>query len=1028
MITEPQARLSWGYSLPVHPHRPRKQMPTKTALSRRKFLALTGATTAAAAANTTFLFAAPTPPVPPRPGVESLAGEWRFSLDRDNKGVTEGWFSKNLPVTTHIALPGILQTQGYGDDITAETKFIAALPRDMAWYKLPQYAAYTKPGHVEVPYLSQPVKHYLGVAWYQRDITIPATWSKKRVGLILERTRWMTTCYLDDKEIGSNRSLVAPHDFDLGILTPGKHRLSIRIDNSMQKPDYRFDGHSVSDAEGSTWNGIVGRIELAATTPVWIEDAQVFPNVASKSAQIKVKIGNLTGASGSGTLSVGAHTAPVTWDAAGGDATIDVPLPNATPWSEFTPVLQHLTLKLTGPSADSNDHHDVTFGLREIKSEGKHILLNGEVLSFRATHDGGGFPLTGYPATDVATWKRILGICKAWGLNGMRFHSWCPPDAAFTAADELGFYFQPECGMWNSFDAEGKMLAVLNDETARLLKAYGNHPSFTFLDASNEPAGNYQAQLPGWDAKWRDADPRHLYGDGTGRPAGPPFRRPGAPEPATAPPPFVYTAGYNVTGGRGPSGWFGSDYERSLERFPIPVFGHEVGQWCAYPDFNIIAKFGKTTFTPQTLSFAGAPVTVKMPYMVPGNYEIMRDSAREHGLLPRNKELAHASGRFQVACYKEEIEASLRTASFSGYELLDLHDYLGQGGALIGVLDAFWESKGYVAPAEFRQYNNTTVPLTRFKERVYTSDQTFTSDVELAHFGPKPLPSTTPTWRIVNTAGTAVASGKLPAREIPRGKNIALGKIAADLSKLHSPAQYKLIIELQGTTFHNSWDFWVYPAKVDAAVPSGILVTSSWDEAKASLATGGKVLFLPDTTNDSKELALSNVPIFWNRLMNPGRTWMLGLWCDAKHPALAGFPTESNCDWQWTDLLAKTHALKIDALPHAITPIVQAIDDWNRNFRLAMLYECSVGRGKLMVSSLDLNNTTHPGAISLRRSVLDHMASPSFKPATAVTEAEMKNWLEVRNNVDEGFKKVESPTSPDLVDPGQIRRPANRTN
>jgi beta-galactosidase len=1002
-------------------------MPTN--LTRRKFLALTAATTASGVTRHSILYAAPTPPTPPSAGVSSLAGQWRFALDRDNIGIAETWFAKDLPATTRITLPGILQTQGFGDDITAETKFIAALPRDMAWYKLPQYAAYTKPGHVEVPYLSQPVKHYLGGAWYQRDITIPVAWVKKRVGLTLERTRWQTTCYVDDKEIGSCRSLVAPHDYDLGILAPGKHRLTIRIDNSMLKPDYRFDGHAVSDAEGSTWNGIVGRIELAATTPVWIEDAQVFPSVAGKSAHIKIRIGNLTTTPGSGTLSVGATTTPVTWTADPiTDAAIDVPLPNATPWSEFTPTLQHLTLKLTGPSADSNDHRTVTFGLREIKSEGKHILLNGELFSFRATHDGGGFPLTGYPAMDVATWKHILGICKNWGLNGMRFHSWCPPEAAFTAADELGFYFQPECGMWNSFDAEGKMLAVLNDETARLLKAYGNHPSLTFLNATNEPAGNYSAQLPGWDKQWHDADPRRLYGDGTGRPAGPPIVRPTAPgaaaptAPANPRPPFVYTAGFNVTGGRGPGGWFGGDYEQSLQRLPIPAFGHEVGQWCSYPDFGIIAKFGKTTFTPQTLSFANAPVTVKMPYMVPGNYEIMRDTAQAHGLLARNKEFAYASGRFQVACYKEEIEASLRTPSYSGYELLDLHDYLGQGGALIGVLDAFWESKGYVAPPEFRQYNSPTVPLTRFKERVYTTDQTFTTDVELSHFGPKPLPSTTPTWRIVNTAGKAVASGTLPALDIPRGKNIALGKITADLSSFHAPAQYKLLINLQGTSFHNSWNFWLYPAKVDDAVPAGILVTTSWDEAKASLATGGKVLFLPDTTNDSKELALSNVPIFWNRLMNPGRTWMLGLWCDTKHPALAGFPTESNCDWQWTDLLARTHALKIDALPHTLQPIVQAIDDWNRNFRLAMLYECSVGPGKLMVSSLDLNST-HPGAISLRRSVLDHMASPGFKPATAVTEAEMNKWLEVRNVVDEGFKKVESPVSQDLVDPGQIRRP-----
>ena len=305
-------------------------MSARTDLTRRKFLALTAAATAAQAAAPNFVFGVPTPPIPAGPGIESLAGQWRFRMDRSNVGATEKWFASDLEAD-HITLPGILQTQGHGDDITATTVFIAALPRDMAWYKLPQYAAYLKPGHVEVPYLSQPVKHYLGVAWYQRDIVIPANWSKKRVGLTLERARWQTNCYVDDKEIGTCRSLVAPHDYDLGILTPGKHRLSIRIDNSMLKPDYRFDGHSVSDAEGSTWNGIVGRIELAATSPVWIEDAQVFPSVTNKSAHIKVHIGNISGAAGSGTLSVGTHTAPVTWDASGGDATIDVPTPQRNP-------------------------------------------------------------------------------------------------------------------------------------------------------------------------------------------------------------------------------------------------------------------------------------------------------------------------------------------------------------------------------------------------------------------------------------------------------------------------------------------------------------------------------------------------------------------------------------------------------------------------------------------------------------------------------------------------------------------------
>jgi hypothetical protein len=742
----------------------------------------------------------------------------------------------------------------------------------------------------------------------------------------------------------------------------------------------------------------VGRIELSATSPVWIDDAQVFPDVEKKSARIKVRIGNATGNAGAGTLSVGTTKVPVTWDASGGDASIDVALPGATPWSEFTPVLQHLTVRLAGDSAA--DRRDVTFGLREIKSEGKHILLNGELFNLRATHDGGGFPLTGYPATDVATWKRIISICKEWGLNGMRFHSWCPPEAAFTAGDELGFYFQPECGMWNSFDADGKMLAILNDETARLLKAYGNHPSLVLLNATNEPAGHYQEQLPLWDAKWRDADPRRLYGDGTGRPAGPSFARPRAPgQPAPPPPaPFTYTAGFNVTGGRGASGWFGADYERTLTRFPIPVIGHEVGQWCAYPDFDVIKKFSGPGTT-----FAGAPEPVKVPYMIPGNYEIMRDSAKEHGLLGKNKEFAHASGRFQVACYKEEIEASLRTPSYSGYELLDIHDYLGQGGALIGWLDAFWEPKGYTTPAEFRQWNNSTVPLARFKDRVYTTANTFEADVEVAHFGRAPLAGATSRWSIVGRDGKAVASGSWPGRDIPRGKGTPLGKVSVELTKLPAPAQYKLVVELRSAAaaFKNDWNFWVYPAEVETAVPASVLVTSVWAEAEARLATGGKVLFLPKGADlDSSDPKFTSLPIFWNHLMNPNGTTMLGAWNDVKHPALAGFPTESNCDWQWVDITANTRALNIDTLPKALQP------------------------GKLMVCGIGLD-AKRPGTPSLRRSVLDYMASERFRPAVPVAVSDLRaHWFSLDpNHVDPGVNRPAAPSSPDLVDPGQIRRP-----
>lgn len=987
----------------------------KRSLSRRNFITITGLSAAGAALYPQInLLAKAVEAMPASAGAISLAGNWRFALDQNDAGIEARWFSGALASDATISLPGILQTQGFGNEITAETKFVAALPRDMRWYLLPQYKRYTAPGNVQVPYLSQPVRHYLGAAWYQREIKIPQAWSGKRIVLLLERTRWQTDIYINDHLTGSDRSLVAPHQFDLGILKPGNHLLSIRINNSMLKPDYRADGHAVSDAEGSTWNGIVGRIELTATSPVWIDDAQVFPDIANKTARVKVSIGNITGKAGSGTLTAGGSKVNVNWNEKGGDTVIDVSMQNAMLWSEFTPRLQRLTLTLNGTEA--NHKYEVSFGMREIKTEGNRILLNGEQLQQRFTHDGGGFPLTGYPATDVATWKKIIGICKAWGLNGMRFHSWCPPDAAFTAADELGFYLQPECGMWNAFDAEGRMLAILNDETTRLVKAYGNHPSFVMLGATNEPAGRYAAQLPGWDKAWKDADPRRLYADGTGRWAPPPAGK------GTA-----FAADYLVTGSpaRGPRGWFGGDYEENLNGIRngvnIPCVGHEIGQYCAYPDFAIIEKFkGKQKYAafPQGIGWG------KVPYMQPGNYRIMRDSAAQHGLLAKNKALAHASGKFQVACYKEEIEALLRTVSYSGYQLLDLHDYLGQGGALIGMLDAFWEEKGYVDAKEFRQFNNSTVPLIRMKERIFTTTQTLSANVEVSHFGPETLTSIKPVWRIVDSKGKLMLKGDLPTVDIPRGSGQKLGAITAALAKLPAPASYSLAVNFPGTAFSNQWRFWLYPETINGTIPNDVVVTDSWNDAKENLVKGGKVLFLSGMPEKPvPDLALTTSPIFWNRLMNPNRTWMLGLLNDQKHGALAEFPTAGHCDWQWTNLLSKTTAMNMEALSPLLDSIVQPIDDWNRNLRLSMLFECQVGKGKLMVTSFDLSDkalTQQAAAKALRRSLLNYMSSAKFKPQNKIKMEELEAWIPSRYIAPVILNSP--PATGDVADPGQVKQ------
>lgn len=880
-----------------------------------------------------------------------LSGTWHFALDRDDQGIARRWHSQPLP--DRIELPGILNAQGFGDEITARTPWVLSL-YDKNWDQRDDYKPYAQPGNVKVPFLAQPPRHYLGAAWYQRDVTVPPAWRGKRIVLQLERPRWGSTVWVDGREVGSNRSLVAEHDYELGLLPPGRHRIAVRVDSRLLM-NYRPDAHSVSDSLGMSWNGIVGKVALRATPPVYIDDAQVYPRIEDKTALVRVRIGNAGGKAGRGTLVANGQRIPVTWTAGGGSAEVRVAYPkDARNWDEWHPVLQKLELRLGA------DTRTVRFGFVQIAARGTQMLVNGRPVFMRGTHHGGDFPLTGYPPTDVAYWKKIFTINKQWGINHMRFHSFNPPEAAFQAADEVGIYLQPEPGMWNEVSPGTPMEAMLYEETERMIRAYGNHPSFLLLSPSNEPKGKWKEAFDKWIAHYRQLDPRRLYTNGTGH-----------TEPAV--PDVDKGTDYLAIQRIGPkplrnkTGWFGRDYSASLAGISVPVLSHETGQWVAYPDFSVIDKF--------------------TGYLRPGNYEIFRDSARAHGLLERNRELAWASGRWQLAAYKEEIEALLRTPGMSGYQLLDLHDYLGQGTALVGLLDTFWEPKGYATAAEFRRFNGETVPLARLTQLVLTTRDTLDVPVEIAHYGPHDLADAQAWWRVLDGDGKAILAGRFDATAIPTGRNTQLGRITQALAGLPAPAHYRLVVGMDGTAIANDWNFWLYPAELAVDTPPQVLVTQRWDDAERRLAAGGRVLYMPRKADLGwTSPPLADVPVFWNRLMNPGWSRMLGLWIDKAHPALAGFPTDGYYDWQWNEVAASARAMNLDRLPRALQPIVQPVDDWNRNYKLGLLFEAKVGNGRLMVSTADLDSKLDERVVArqLRKSVLDYMASDAFRPQVEV--------------------------------------------
>jgi hypothetical protein len=894
-------------------------------------------------------------------------------MDREDAGVKQLWFTRALD--QRIRLPGALQNQGFGDDIAVDTKWTGEVGME-AWRNGPQYAKYRQPGNIKVPFFLQPEKHYVGAAWYQRDVEIPADWQGKRVVLRLERAHWETRVWLDGREIGTNTSLSTPHCYELGTdLASGKHTLTIRVDNRVIVNVGAW-AHSVTDHTQGNWNGMIGQLELRATSPVWIEGVQVYPNVASKTARVKVRIGNATDKAGQGTLTIGRQSQPITWDAKGAAVELNVALgKEARLWDEFQPALQKLSVQLKGDQAD--DERTVTFGLREIGTEGKQFVLNGHPAFFRGTLECCIFPLTGYPPTDVGAWKKVIHACKAHGLNLIRFHSWCPPEAAFVAADELGFYFQVECAVWSNPGEDMVLGEWLYAESKRIVRAYGNHPSFLLLTHGNEPSGkNRDEFLAGWVNFWKQRDPRRLVTSGSAYPQLPENQY------------HVYWPC------RGPHGWLGKDYLQDVKSLSVPALVHEMGQWCVYPNFDEVRKYTGP--------------------LKPKNFDIFRDSLTEHGMLDQWRDFLRASGKLQALCYKEEIEAALRTPGIGGFELLDLHDFPGQGTALVGVLDPFWESKGYITPAQYRRFCNATVPLARVLKRVWTTDETFSAEVEVAHFGPVPLENAVAQWKLLSSRGKALAKGEFPTRTIPLGQGTPLGRVSCELAKLSAPQACKLVVGIKGTPFENEWGVWIYPAKGEAATPTDVLVTPALDAAAlARLDAGGRVLLLPSRLA-REHPRLFFEPIFWNRYMFHTQDHQtLGLLCDPKHPALAGFPTDFFQDWQWNEIVTRAQGMALDTLPKELRPIVQVIDDWNTNRRLGLVWECRVGNGKLLVCSADLvkDLEKRPAARQLRESLLSYMAGKSFEPKVQVGKEELARLLDlshVTNLIKMGAKVIEA--------------------
>lgn len=918
-------------------------------------------------------------------GAIDLSGEWNIKY-KGNKG--------NVETTIH--LPGSMLTNGLGDKVTIDTKWVGSL-YDSSYFHNPAMEKYRREENIKFPFFLTPKTHYVGNAVYSRKVFVPKEWKKKRVILHLERPHIEASVYVNDKFIGKDSTLSVPHYFDVtdAVIFGKENSLRINIYNGIENVCVGQDSHSVTDQTQGDWNGIAGKLELISRPQQFIDEMQIFPNVKEKNIRVELTLANARKALRKKAectirfkgMKISEASQSIAFDKTG-KATLTLDVPNAQLWDEFTPNIYELTFTIDGETVTEH------FGMREISTNGREMILNGHPIYIRGTVGNCCFPDTGFPPTDEKSWLRIFQKCKEYGLNMMRFHSYCPPEAAFTAADKVGFYLQPEGPSWPNHGVKlGNGMTIdkyLLQETERMVKEYGNHPSFCMLAAGNEPAGNWVKWVGDFCDHWRaTGDNRRIY---CGASVGGGWA-------------FDPKSDYHVKGGARGLDWdrhapqATDDYSaavtefvqkgRTTTTFKInePYLSHEQGQWCAFPDFKEISQY-------------------KGVYKA-GNFEIFRDILADNGMASQAEKFLHASGKLQTLAYKYEMERNLRTPNYTGFQLLSLNDYSGQGTALVGVLNVYWREKGYCTAKDWTQFCAPVVPLVHMPRFVFEGGDAFRADVSVYNATAKELKDKSLVCMLKK--GNGESAGVLKVAEnmdFAIGKNLNIGKLEFNIPEVTEPTKFTLEINFDNWDSYlnhapgmNSYDFWVYPSL--SANPDGSTLPRSGElegayisdtldtKALSVLKKGGKVLLTAaGKVTMGDDVKQTYLPVFWNTSwfkMRPPHT--TGATIDTSHPLFRNFPTDDWANLNWHELLNRAQVINLQDFPTDYQPCIQPIDTWHVSRKLGMLAEVNIeGGGKLLITTMDIQNNldSRPVARQMRKAILEYINSNEFNPQFTV--------------------------------------------
>lgn len=883
---------------------------------------------------------------------------------------------------------------------------------------------------------------YEGEARISSKITVP-DYGTDRLFVLAERARALRL--LVDGEacaVFRQGTLSTPYIFELTGAAPGEHEFTFLSDNSypgMPKAAICYSS-AATDETQTNWNGILGECSMYTRPQNFIDSLRVYPRAVKKEEKNKAggyvldvcvelapgakkvykdaKIILQSEALAAGELEdtqtlteiisySGEGLAEAGTDKEENPKTMeiwfrDLPLrENVKLWDEDEGNLYEMAVTLdNGMSAEdkggSTAECRTRFGIRSFGDNGSgRLALNGRAIFLRGEANCAEYPETGHPPMTIPEWKEMLLKYRSYGINFVRFHSHCEPEAAFAAADELGMLLQPELSHWDPKDAFGteESYRYYRAELVDLLKTYANHPSFVMLTLGNE----LQAQDEGRE-RMRELvrtakrmDPTRLYANGSNAFYG---------EEGCDPESDFYTSqsckDVVIRGTfSGMRGYLNENYpsaDRTYDEamaeirkeYQKPVFSFEVGQFEVLPDFEELESFHGISD--------------------PVNLKLIKKRVEERGLLPTWEKYVEATGELSRLAYREEIEAAMRTRELSGISLLGLQDFPGQGTALVGMMNSHLEPKPYdfARPERFREFFQECRILVKLPHYTYEAGERLIAEVEAANFGKRNIEGVF-CWTLagkksvsengncepaeIKSKNTVIATGEDTEITICRpGSYTEVGSLDIPLDFVEKNTALTLKVRIGDSI--SAYPIWVY-RKTTPVCPENVYETRAFDvKTREILQNGGRVYLSPDADKESLPNSIKTqfTTDFWSVGTFADQEGGMGQLIDTEHPIFKEFPTDFHTDWQWWIMATKRAVI----LPHPMKTIITEMDSYAFLRPMAQMIEFRCLKGKVLLSTMELHKSQqYPEVRALQASIYTYLSGENFEPAEEITEEEL---------------------------------------